>query len=101
MGSAKPGAKLGEKDIGTNSQQEGLLLNEAIAASIKKSNREEMCQYVRLMGQIVQGCVCFGVHVCAQERRKMGQFVRLINHKCQAYFPFSFSSSISLGHSIF
>lgn len=35
MGSTKPGAKLGEENVGSNSQQESLLLYEAITASIK------------------------------------------------------------------
>lgn len=43
MGSTEPGAKLGEEDVGANSQQQGLLLNEAIAASIKNSQKEVKC----------------------------------------------------------
>ena len=37
MGGAEPGAELGEEDVGANSQQQGLLLNEAITASIKNT----------------------------------------------------------------
>lgn len=49
MGSAEPGTELGKEDVGANSQQQGLLLNEAITASIlKQSKRGEMCQCVRL-----------------------------------------------------
>lgn len=35
MGSTKPGAKLREENVGANSQQESLLLYEAITTSIK------------------------------------------------------------------
>lgn len=35
MGGTEPGAELGEKDVRTNRQQQGLLLNETVAASIK------------------------------------------------------------------
>lgn len=48
MGSTEPGAKLGEEDVGANSQQQGLLLNEAIAASIKNSQKE--VKYVSMSG---------------------------------------------------
>lgn len=37
MWGAEPGAELGEEDVGANSQEQGLLLNEAIAASIKNT----------------------------------------------------------------
>lgn len=36
MGSTEPGAKLGEENVGSNSQQESLLLYEAITTSIKR-----------------------------------------------------------------
>lgn len=36
MGGAKPGAQLGEENVGSNSQQQRLLLDEAVAASMKK-----------------------------------------------------------------
>lgn len=48
MGSTEPGAKLGEEDVGANSQQQGLLLNEAIATSIKNSQKE--VKYVSMSG---------------------------------------------------
>lgn len=40
MRGTEPGAELGEEDVGANSQQQGLLLNEAIAASIKNTVRK-------------------------------------------------------------
>lgn len=52
MGSAKPGTKLREENVGSNSQQESLLLYEAIATSIKKTTskagrNEPVCQVSR------------------------------------------------------
>lgn len=41
MGSTEPGAKLGEEDVGANSQEQGFLLNEAITTSIKKNGHKE------------------------------------------------------------
>lgn len=81
MGGAEPGAELGEEDVGANSQQQRLLLNEAVAASIKNTE-VEMCQYVRLMrNQFKDVCVfsntVFPVPTCVS--RKVGHFVRVIN----------------------
>lgn len=62
MGSAEPGAELREEDVGADGQQQSLLLDEAIAASIWKKNKKKkqkkkklldskMCQCVRLVGK--------------------------------------------------
>lgn len=52
MGSAKPGTKLREENVGSKSQQESLLLYEAITTSIKKTTskarrNEPVCQVSR------------------------------------------------------
>lgn len=61
MGGAEPSAELGEEDVGADSQQQGLLLNEAVAASIKNTveKKVELCQYATLMRkQFKDVCVC-------------------------------------------
>lgn len=48
MGGAEPSAELGEENVGANSQQQRLLLNETITASIKntvkRSGNMPVCQ---------------------------------------------------------
>lgn len=43
MGRAEPGAELGKEDVGADSQQQRLLLNEAVATSVKNSQKEMKC----------------------------------------------------------
>lgn len=37
MGGTEPGAELGEEDVGADCQQQGLLFNETVTASIKNT----------------------------------------------------------------
>lgn len=59
MGSAEPGAELREEDIGADGQQQRLLLDEAIAASVGGGETYqsgcEICQCVRLVGKWFKG----------------------------------------------
>lgn len=86
MGSAEPGAELWEEHIGANSQQQRLLLDKAIAASIKKKKKikvGEMCQCVRLLGKWFKDvCVWYSntaLSLSTHGSRKLGQCARLIN----------------------
>lgn len=64
MGGTEPGAELGKEDVGANSQQQSLLLNETIAASIKNTVKRggnvPVCQ---VNENTVQGYVCMRVCV--------------------------------------
>ncbi len=59
MGGAEPGAELGEENVGANSQQQGFLLNEAVATSIKSTvERGGVVPVCQVNEKTVQGCVC-------------------------------------------
>ena len=50
MRGAEPGAELREEDVGADSQQQGLLLNEAIAASIKNTGEKKRWKCASMSG---------------------------------------------------
>lgn len=62
MGGTEPGAELGEEDVGADCQQQGLLFNETITASIKNTVKRggnvPVCQ---INEKTVQGYVCVSV----------------------------------------